>query len=810
MVGMNIRQLIPPEASEIVGERTKEILEKGHKLYEAIHKRQDGSVISLELNSTAFEVGNRNYIITISRDTAERRKMEEELRLRARILDRAMDAIVVRDIEGNIVYVNEVATRVTGSSNEDMIGKNLAQFMKPEQIEQMKYRTGVLLKRGFDRHEGIRVLSDGSVIPIEINSRLFESDGRKLIISVSRDIAERKSMEEELKLKAQLLDNAFDLIFARDEEGNLVYANELACKTLGYRREEITKLKLADILSQYNRDRLTQKTQELLSVGEKEMEVLLVRKDGTQIPVEARSRVVDIDDQKYIISVSRDITQRKKIEEESKLRAHLLDNAKDSIFVYDQEGNLLYVNKEACESRGYTRDELMNMNIRNLTPQRNMTLLEKRLTEWPRQGYGLFEAVHLCKDGSEIPVEIYVRYLEIGDRKLLVSVARDITERKKIEQERHDMEQKAQFSSHLSSIGELAAGVAHEINNPLTAVVGYAQLLMQRDLPEDIIKDLSNIREGAKRVADIVSRLLTFAQRSRLERVYANINEIINTTLSLREYELKTSNIEVITKYAPDLQWTVVDVGQMQQVFLNLIINAETEMRLAHDGGKLSIITKQEDGFIRISFKDNGPGIAKENLERVFDPFFTTREVGQGTGLGLSMCHGIVKEHGGTITVKSAPGKGATFIVELPVVTEPKQLELEESESEIIDVTEQARVLVVDDEPMVGELLTEWLTSLGHKVEVVDNAKDAITMLKEKTYNVILLDIKMPGMSGIELYNYFRKEIPSLLQRIVFITGDVIGYDTQKFLSMTRAYYVTKPFDYEYFKHEINKVMAQA
>jgi PAS domain S-box-containing protein len=809
LLRMNFLKLVIPEYAKYSKSILRDLLKKGEIVFESAHYRKGGSILPVEVYARVIETNGKKLILRVDRDISARRKIEEELKLKAQLLDQTNDEVIVRDIDGIIIYANEAACKSHGYNRNELVGMNIRQLVPSEVSEQIGQRTKEILEKGHKLYESTRMRRDGSVIPVELNSTAFEVGGRKYIISISRDTSERKMMEDELKLKAQLLDNAYDFIFARDQDGNLIYVNELACQALGYTKEEITKLGLPEILSQQNRDELARKTEELFKEGEKELEIVLIRKDGTQIPAEARSRVVTLNNRKYIISVSRDITERKKIEDELKLRAYMLDNAKDSIFVYDREGNMVYVNKEAYESRGYTREELMGMNIRNLTPPSKRALLEKRLTEWPKQGYSFFEGVHVRKDGSEIPVEIYARYIEIGDRKLLVSIARDISERKRIDEERHDLEQRAQFSSHLASIGELAAGVAHEINNPLTAVVGYAQLLMQKDLPEDIIRDLKNISEGAKRVADIVSRLLTFAQRRRLERAYANINEIVETTLSLRNYELKTSGIEVTTQYDPDLQWTVVDVGQLQQVFLNLIMNAETEMKLAHKGGKLHISTQQENGFVRVSFKDNGPGIAKENLDKVFNPFFTTREVGQGTGLGLSVCHGIIKEHGGTIYVKSTPGKGATFIVELPVVTEPRQLELAESEPEVVDTVKGVRVLVIDDEPMVGELLTEWLTAKGHRVEVIDNAQRAITMLRDTKYSLILLDIKMPGMSGIELYNYIRKEMPSLVERIIFITGDVIGYDTQRFLLSTKARYITKPFDYEYFKKVIQKVLAQ-
>ncbi len=249
----------------------------------------------------------------------------------------------------------------------------------------------------------------------------------------------------------------------------------------------------------------------------------------------------------------------------------------------------------------------------------------------------------------------------------------NITEHKQLEAEKAELEERAQITSRLASLGQLATGLAHEINNPLTAVVNCSYVLMQKDLPEDVGKNLKTIYHGAQRAADIVGRLLAFARQQEPERTYTDVNKLVEAAIALRAYEMEAANIKVITRLATDLPRTMADAGQFQQVFLNIILNAEVEMRLAHGGRKLMVKTERADDGIRVSFKDDGPGIAREYLARIFDPFFTTREVGQGTGLGLTLCHRIVTEHGGRIYARSRSGKGATIIVELPIVVEEKQ-----------------------------------------------------------------------------------------------------------------------------------------
>ncbi|MCK4721680.1 MAG: PAS domain S-box protein, partial [Dehalococcoidia bacterium] len=265
--------------------------------------------------------------------------------------------------------------------------------------------------------------------------------------------------------------------------------------------------------------------------------------------------------------------EHKKAEQELKLKAQLLDEATDAIFLHDFDGNLIYVNETCCKVHGYTREELMGMGLRQLgTPQYDR-LIEQRLQRVKEEGKGIFETAHMRKDGSVLPMEVHSRVVESGGGKLLLTIARDITERKQMEAERKEMEQKAQLASRLASIGEMASGITHEINNPLVGVIGFAQLLMRReDLPEDVREELKVIHDGGQRVASIVKGLLSFARQSKPERTYVDINQIIEISLKLRVYEMQTANIEVITQLDPELPGTMADAGQLHQVFLNIII----------------------------------------------------------------------------------------------------------------------------------------------------------------------------------------------------------------------------------------------
>jgi CheY-like chemotaxis protein len=334
-------------------------------------------------------------------------------------------------------------------------------------------------------------------------------------------------------------------------------------------------------------------------------------------------------------------------------------------------------------------------------------------------------------------------------------------------------------------------------------------MLMEREIPEDMKQDLEVINESAQQVAKIVKNLLTFGRHTKPGKEYVDINALVTKVLELRTYEMKTHNITTTTRLAPDLPWTMADGGLIQQVFLNTILNAEQAVMKATNRGRLLIKTEQVHNFIRITFRDNGVGIARKDLPKIFDPFFTTKGVGEGTGLGLSLSYGIIKEHDGRIYAKSNPGKGATFVIEVPIIAredepEPPKTAVEEPRRVI-----GARILIVDDEEAICQLLKRLLTQEGHNVEFVHSANAALEKLKVERFSLILLDIRMKGMNGIELYEQLGKTALSLQRRVVFITGDTLAPDTRSFLEKSEAHFICKPFDVGQLRKTVNQVLMK-
>jgi signal transduction histidine kinase len=267
--------------------------------------------------------------------------------------------------------------------------------------------------------------------------------------------------------------------------------------------------------------------------------------------------------------------------------------------------------------------------------------------------FNTFMEIHLHESASPL-------FDEKGEIIGSIIVSRDVTQQKRIEEQ-------LILTDRLASIGELSSGIAHELNNPLTSVIGFSQLLMEGDVPENIREELGTVYSEAQRAASIVKNLLTFARKHAPVKQMSQVNTVVEDVLRLRSYEQKVNNIEVETRLDANLPQIMMDHFQMQQVFLNIVVNAESAMLEANHRGKLAITSEKAGDMVKVTFADDGPGISKENLKHIFDPFFTTKEVGKGTGLGLSICHGIVIEHNGNISAASKNGQGAAFIIELPL-----------------------------------------------------------------------------------------------------------------------------------------------
>lgn len=406
--------------------------------------------------------------------------------------------------------------------------------------------------------------------------------------------------------------------------------------------------------------------------------------------------------------------------------------------------------------------------------------------------------------GSEPRRYMHVTAASLGDAGACLLLLRDVTEE-------NLMQERLLQSEKMASVGQLVSGVAHELNNPLTGIVGFAQLLLMRDLDERSRQQVETIQAEAERASKIVQNLLSFARRRKARKEPTDLNALVRRVVELRSYEHHLRNIEVSLDLAPDLPQTLVDPDQIQQVLLNLIINAEQAVK-DRERGRIEIRTRVRDGSIVLTVQDNGPGIAPDALRRIFDPFFTTKQAGEGTGLGLTISYGIVEDHGGRIHAESPPGKGALFTVELPIVAgeaEPSGSEARPEEAAPA-TGPRRRILVVDDEENIRKLLSGILSMDGHAVDTAKNGVQALERLSGARYDLLITDIKMPEMDGQTLYQRLREVDADLARRTVFITGDTVSPETRVFLQNVQNPCLSKPFRLRDIREAVDRALSGA
>jgi signal transduction histidine kinase/ActR/RegA family two-component response regulator len=376
----------------------------------------------------------------------------------------------------------------------------------------------------------------------------------------------------------------------------------------------------------------------------------------------------------------------------------------------------------------------------------------------------------------------------LNDKGLKIAYASEMTTEVQLRRQMLHMEK-------MAAIGRLVSGVAHELNNPLAGILGYAQLVSRSELDPSTRRMVEVILAQAERAGKIVQNFLGMAAKTEPKRVPFNLNEAVRSVIQLREFQQSVENIVVTTEFADDLPFAWGDPHQVEQVILNLIVNAEDAIKEAQRRpGSIDVKTYMDNGRIHMTVTDNGSGIHARDMARIFDPFFTTKERNRGTGLGLSICAEIVKDHGGELYAWSTHGSGSTFTLELAIrnrIEPAEPMPVLEPQGRSL---RNKRILVIDDEVHITQLIFDVLIRQGASVDLANSGADAMEHMQKKTYDVIICDQRMPGVSGQRLYRLATALNADVTHRFLFVTGDVVNAQTKRFFAQTGVQFIRKPF----------------
>ena len=488
--------------------------------------------------------------------------------------------------------------------------------------------------------------------------------------------------------------------------------------------------------------------------------------------------------------------------------AALLESVDCGILLCGPGGDLWAINDRFAEIVGVEPERLRELSnleqvVERVSPHfHNSESIAARWRQRFRTGEAFGDQLELAKPEKKI-VERHVRPVLDRYKQPLgwLELYRDITSQRQIES-------RLFHSERLAMLGQMVSGVAHELNNALTSIFGYAQLVQKRTRGLEWESEAGHILEEGARARRIVRNLLLFA-RGRNERAAVNLNEIVERTVEIRAHELRLQNIAVVLDLNDQLPDALADGAQIQQGLLNLIVNAEQAIRQTKESGYIWIRTRRvSTDRIALEVADDGPGIPPEVVLRIFDPFFTTKPAGVGTGLGLSILYGIIHQHGGEVSVEKRLGGGAMFTVELPTAASAETDEagpylIRGSIEESLTGRERARgsrILVVEDEPTVAQLIADVLSEEGHVVDRILDSREGLGMVRARRYDLVICDLRMPHLDGRAFYRQLAQDENPLQHRLIFVTGDILAPRTVDFLRRCGLPYLAKPFLVEELK----------
>jgi len=846
LTSMSIFDIDPTFTRETWLEHRKKLQVTGTRTFESLHRRKDGTAFPVEVAANYLTFGGKGVGISFARDITEYKRAEKELQqsntlLRA-IIEAAPTAIVGLDLDGNVQTVwNPAAEKMLGLSAREAMGHPLPSVPVEKQEESRRLRERIRNGETLDGEEVRRQKSDGTPIDYSIYaSPLRDAEGRITgNISVIVDITERKRMEDELRLardelekrvaeRTKQLEATAEALRTSEERYALavqgsndgiwdlnlttgeIYFSPRWKSMLGYEDDEIPNNleEWKKRLHPDDRYRVMEARNACLE-GHKptyEIEYRLQHKDGSYRWINARGtchRDSGGNPTRFVGSHS-DITERKIIEEvlresEKKYRT-LFEESKDAIIVLDKARRVIDINDAFIELFGYTREEIFALDLEKLYCKR-----EDRNVLWQKlEGFGFasdFEMELKRKDDERIIVHVSASAIkdDAGQISGYQGIFHDMTDRKKLEQQLLQAQK-------LESIGLLAGGVAHEFNNLLTGISGYGQIIEEIIPPDDELlqESVGQILRATDRAAELARSLLAFGRKQLIHPKPVHVHTIVHDTVGLIK-RIIGEDIELRTSFSDKNLLVKVGEGQIEQILMNLATNARDAMP---SGGHIHIATQEvvvKDGsesnyglarpgvYVLISVSDTGTGIDKKSLERVFEPFYTTKEIGKGTGLGLSVIYGIVKQNNGSVHVESEPGEGTTVSIYLPTTNEvPIGIEKRHKAKPVFRGTET--ILVAEDDEMVQRFISKVLKWAGYSVITAKDGEDAVMKFKKEmdVISLVLTDVVMPKKNGKEILGEIKKLRPEI--RVIFISGYSAEFIDKNVINKDSTTFITKPF----------------
>jgi PAS domain S-box-containing protein len=741
------------------------------------------------------------------------------------ILERMSEGILEINPEGRIVYANPAASMLIDIPGNHLLGSYFVDLFSENDHQRVCDLMAIKSSKPKRITERAPVLVNGFQVTLKILP--LDDDASQSII-ILNDVSEHKRSEEALKSAKEyaqnIIDSSIDMIISVDNDRKIVEFNRAAERTFGYRKEEVKGKEVSMLYADPEEGvRIRKKANENgLFVGE----ITNKRKDGSTFPTLLSFGLMRDKAGKEIgvVGVSRDITEQKRSKEalresEEKYR-NVLESIEDGYYEVDLDGNLTFFNDSMCKILRYTRNELMGMNNRKFMDQENAKKIYQTFNQVYKSGISTkaLDWKLNRKDGSECFVETVVSLIKDAKEQPLGfrGIARDVTERKRGEQEKKRLEAQLYQAERIESLGILAGGIAHDFNNLLMGVQGHTSLMLSHmDPSHPHMEHLKGIENYVKSASDLTKQLLGFAMGGKYEVKATNLNELIKSQSSMFGRTRKEINIR--ENYEEGLWAVDVDRRQIEQVLLNLFVNAWQAMP---GGGNLIIQTENRivdenynkpynlnpGKYIMISISDTGIGMDETTQRRIFDPFFTTKEMKRGSGLGLASSYGIIKNHSGYIDVYSEKGNGTTFEIYLPASTNEVVKE-ENLHGEAFKGSET--ILFVDDEYMVIDVCQQILKELGYRVFLARSGKEAIEIYRRKQdeIDMVILDMIMPEMGGGETYDKLKEFNPDV--KVLLSSGYSIDGLATEILDRGCDGFIQKPFGMKDLSRKLREILGK-